>query len=294
MNTRIQTFEDVRNDLPDPVVTSIGDGIELETLHIPGEGPPLVFIHGGLGSMWNHYLQLDHFAGNRELIAYSLVGYGQSSSQTVRSVSAHATHLRRLLTALDVENVVLNGWSYGAAVALEYAKRWSVEGLVLCSGADHALTPWWEPPVIRFAIATGLYKLFRGETVPKWFARSEIFHGSTPDPVVEQFLETLELPLQRSAWDVLESFWGYEKNDERHRITAPTLVVHGSEDSLVPIEAARRTAGRIPDAVFCEVQQAAHAVMVERPQTCNTLVETVFDCVEEDESLVPLVAGRVA
>ncbi|MDS0261253.1 alpha/beta hydrolase [Haloarcula sp. S1CR25-12] len=282
----------VRDELPDTTVVSIDSETDLETLHVPGQGPALVFVHGGLGSLWNHYLQFEYFRGEREIVAYSLAGYGGSSAPPVGSMFEHAKQLRKLLDELGVADVVICGWSYGAAIALEYANEWSVSGLVLGNGADNSLTPWWEPPLVNGVLASGLYRLFRGETVPKSFLRSRIFHSSMPESALDKFIETQSLPLPKSSWEVLRSFWGYDRSDGTHDIEAPTAVVHGPADGLVPAAAARQTAGRIPGAVYCTFERSGHAVMFERPQRYNALVELVVDSARTGDELAPLVRER--
>lgn len=293
MSVNRPSLGSVRERLPDTTAVAIDTETQLETLHVPGDGPALVFVHGGLGSLWNHYLQFDAFRNEREIVAYSLAGYGQSSSPPVRSPFDHATQLRALLDELGVDDIVLCGWSYGAAVALEYATEWPVSGVVLSNGADHKLTPWWEQPFVNGALASGLYQLFRGERLPKIFTRTQIFHDATSDSAVEKFLETQPLPLPRSSWEVLRSFWGYDTSGQTHAVDAPTAVVHGRADRLVPATAAKRTAERIPEAVCCLFNRSGHAVMFEQPRRYNALLKLVVDAARSGEELAPLVSDRV-
>jgi len=59
MGRRLLLFREVRTRLPEPSPVEIRPGLHLNTLHFPGSEPPLVFLHGGLGNLWDAYLQLD-------------------------------------------------------------------------------------------------------------------------------------------------------------------------------------------------------------------------------------------
>lgn len=90
--------------------------------------------------------QLHAFAGERELITYSLAGNGDSSTRPTQSIDGHVTELRNLLDELGVDQPIIHGHSYGTAIAIEYAKQHSTSALVLHGGGDHDLTLTWENP----------------------------------------------------------------------------------------------------------------------------------------------------
>ena len=54
-------FDDVRESVPESTPIQVSESVTLETLHLPGPDPAIVFVHGGLGSLWNPYPQLDAF-----------------------------------------------------------------------------------------------------------------------------------------------------------------------------------------------------------------------------------------
>lgn len=58
------SFDRVRTTLPEPEPDEIFGGITLSALHLSGPAPALVFVHGGLGSLWNPYPQLHAYRGN--------------------------------------------------------------------------------------------------------------------------------------------------------------------------------------------------------------------------------------
>lgn len=287
-------FHDVKTATPDPTQVQISEAIELETLHLPGPEPYLVFIHGGLGSLWNPYPQIHAFAGDRGVVTYSLAGNGNSSKRPDQSIDGHVADLQNLLDTLDVEQPVLHGHSYGTAIALEYAKHHPTSGLVLHAGGDHDLTPAWEKPFLWLFLALRMYNLPANKALMRWLAHSVGAHESTQETVIEDFLQSNPMPHRRSAWTtVTEAFWGYDGRDDICRVTCPTLVIHGPADGIVPIDVARQTADRISDSLFCRVERTGHIAMIERPAVYNNLLRAVNTTVTENRPLEQTVTANL-
>lgn len=280
-------FNEVRRSVPAPAKIQVSDDVALETLHIPGTDEPLVFIHGGLGSLWNPYPQLHAFAGERDLVTYSLAGNGNSTTRPTQFIDGHVADLRALLDELDIDRPILHGHSYGTAIAIEYAKQHPTGALVLHAGGDHDLTPAWEKPFLRLFLALRLYRLPSNEALMRRLAHSVGAHEETSRGVIEDFLQSNPMPHRRSAWTtVTEGFWGYDGRDDMNLIDCPALVIHGPADGIVPLDVARTTAARIPEGVFCQLDGTGHIGMIERPETYNRLLRAVSTTVKTGQPLV--------
>jgi len=287
-------FEDVHQSLPTPHQVSVSDSVELETVHSSGPDPAIVFVHGGLGSLWNPYPQLAAFKGEHELVTYSLAGNGNSTIRPTQSLAGHVSDLRHLLDELQIERPIVHGHSYGTAVAIEYAKRHSTAGVVLHAGGDHDLTPAWEKPLLRLFLALRLYRVPVNDGLVRQLAYTVGFHEETSRAVVEDFLQSNPLPHRRSAWTtVTEAFWGYDGRSTMDRIDVPTLVIHGPADGIVPVEVGRDTASRIPNTVFCRLERTGHVAMIERPDAYNTLIQALVNAIREGYDLETAVARRL-
>lgn len=288
-------FDEARNSLPVPSSVCVAKSIELETVHVPGSDPALVFIHGGLGSLWNPYPQLATFMGEQELVTYSLAGNGNSSDRPSQSLDGHITDLVQLLDELGIDRPILHGHSYGTAIAIEYAKRHPTAGVILHAGGDHDLTPAWEKPLLRLFLALRLYRVPLDDALIRQLAYRVGFHEDTSPAVVEDFLRSNPLPHRRSAWEtVTDAFWGYDGRPDINRIDAPTLVIHGPADGIVPLDVARWTANRIPESVFCRIERTGHVAMIERPAAYNTLIRALIETIREDLNLESVVRECVA
>jgi pimeloyl-ACP methyl ester carboxylesterase len=87
--------------------------------------------------------------------------------------------------------------------------------------------------------------------------------------MVKPFFQTMAATA-RLAWDP------YLHNPKLRkrlgRITAPTLVVRATGDTLIPEEHARAYAAEIPGATYREIDDAAHLVMIEQPAALASIV----------------------
>jgi pimeloyl-ACP methyl ester carboxylesterase len=280
----LPTFEKARRTLPEPRMVGVRPGLRLEVLHLPGPPPPLVFIHGGLGNLWNPYPQLVAFQGERESLTYSLAGNGHSDKLAITSLQGHVDDLKALLKERNVTAPILIGWSYGAAVALEYAKHHPVMGLLITGGAAYDLTPFWERPMVRLMMTLKLYKRLPGHRFIRLLAK-RLFHPETPKAIIDEMLEVNPMPKRDTAWrTVTDAFWGYDGREDLNLIQVPALVVHGETDKVVKREAAEQTADLLPDGVFFRLAKTGHVAPVERPLAYNRLVEALIAGVNEPET----------
>lgn len=271
------SYLEARRRLPSPIPVQVEGGRNLDTLHAPGPAPALVFIHGGLGNLWNFYPQLDRFYGHRELIAYSLAGNGDSEGSGSQTLSGHVQDLAVLLAALNIDEPVLVGWSYGTAIALEYAKNHLTAGLVLTGGGAYGLTPAWERPLLKLITALRLYRLLPGENALRFLAKSTMLDRSASDELIEDLLRSNPLPRRASAWrTVTEAFWGYDGRADLDTVTCPALVVHSRADHVVPMEVARTTARLLPNAGFHILERAGHVTLAERPDEFAELMDSLL------------------
>jgi pimeloyl-ACP methyl ester carboxylesterase len=214
---------------------------------------PLVFLHGGLGSigLWRDFPEAVATATGRTAIVYSRLGYGRSDP-TPRPWRPDYMHrealdsLPVLLDALDAERPVLIGHSDGASIALIYAGRSGkpVSGLVLL--APHVFV---EPESIAGIEAAR--DAFLSTDLSDRMAR----HHDDPDATFWQW---------NRIW-VSPEFRDWNIEDVLPAIQAPSLVVQGTADqygTLSQVEAIERgSGGRVERLVL---DGCGHSPQVER------------------------------
>jgi pimeloyl-ACP methyl ester carboxylesterase len=205
-----------------------GIGLEFERIEAPagGQGPTLVFLHEGLGSvsMWGGkqgpWPQALCAALGWPGLVYSRQGYGLSDPiPDVRGQGRHgADYMHRqacevlpeLLTRLGIESPVLVGHSDGGTIALLHAARHTVRACVVM--APHVMVE----PVSLEAIRSARAAFEQGDLRD----RLKRFHRDV-DGAFWQWCD---------VW-LSEPFSHFDIRDECRRISAPVLAIQGVDDA---------------------------------------------------------------
>lgn len=240
--------------------------------HDEGDGDPVVFAHGTLmdRTMWEP--QVRALAPEYRTVAYDLRARTEHYSPEY-SLDDLADDCAALLDALDVDSCVLAGMSMGGFTALKFALRHPerLDGLVLVdSMADvhgETQTRTYEAMVDQ---------LLASESVPRALAEtaSQILFGETTRAENPELVESwLERWLSYSPEAVANEVgsWMHRDSlvDRVDEIEVPALVVHGDEDTSIPVEKARETAEALPDGRIDVVEEAGHSSNLEKPETVN-------------------------
>ena len=102
---------------------------------------------------------------------------------------------------------------------------------------------------------------------------SERFAREHPDHVAEDILVGSQNPQPahagRRQWEAMQGWSSFERLGQ---IRCPTLVLHGTEDRLVPVANARLLADRIPNAELVLLEGAGHLYHSEQPERADRAV----------------------
>jgi pimeloyl-ACP methyl ester carboxylesterase len=116
-----------------------------------------------------------------------------------------------------------------------------------------------------------------------------IYDAETPRERIDADLEVIRADAPNSLGYFLQlvSVITWQSYDRLPRISAPTLVLHGATDRLVPPQNARIIADRIPGARLVLIPRAGHVFPTDQPSfTCNALQGFLAaPQLEEQESL---------
>jgi len=219
-------------------ITKVGD-LNVE-YYVEGEGPPLLMIMGmaGQASSWGEPF-LERLRPHFTTIRFSNRGTGSSDKPTdALSIRVMADDAAGLLTELGIEKAHVLGISMGGMIAQELVLNYpeKVQGLVLgcttCGPARGIATP--AETVARFG---GIVNLPIEERIRQFWNIM-----ITPDFMTsgKRFLEdVIETGMEtRTPMETIGRQWGaalaFDSYDRLPQIKAPTLVIHGDRDMLVP------------------------------------------------------------
>jgi pimeloyl-ACP methyl ester carboxylesterase len=228
-----------------------------------GHGEPLVVIPGLAGGWRLAWPLLRSLARHFHVITFGLRGDERGwdapglASPAPRGIGEYAQDIVGLIDQLGLESPAVLGISFGGAIALEFAAEHPDRlGALMVHGVEAAFRP-----TIGSKIARRVLERFPLPNDSRFI--NQFFHllfGSRPDSgplldfVVDRIWETGQSVMaQRLA--VLESF---DISDRLWSIGAPTLVLAGGRDVIVPAARQRALANEISDARFALIEEAGH------------------------------------
>lgn len=235
-------------------------GIALEAW-TGGDGPPLLFLHGG-----DYVLQtlpcLDRLAQRFRVTAPRHPGFGSSPRPAwFRTVHDIAYLYLDLIDRLGLDRPLVVGSSFGGWVALEMAVRdpARIGRLVLIDALGVKFGGREERD---FA---DIYALPAAEVLRRTFADA----AAAPDYTKMSDTELEDVARDRQATALYG--WKPYMHDPAlghwlHRVTAPALVLWGEADGIAAPSHGERLAGALPNARFATIAGAGHYPQIEQPQ----------------------------
>jgi pimeloyl-ACP methyl ester carboxylesterase len=243
-----------------------------------GEGEPLVLIPGFLNGLWLWFRQAPEFAREFRTIVFDPRGLGRSTGlgDAPPSIRGLADDVAALLSALGIERAHVLGASFGGFVAQEFALSHPsrLDRLVLCctsfGGVRHVVPTAATLQAMASAEGLNTEARARRNLLPA-FARK--FAAERPDEVEEVIRLRLAHPVEDSThlWQ-LQAAASFDAGSRIQGVGAPTLVVTGDEDAIVPAENSRNLAALVPRASLLVYEGAGHMVFVERAEEFNRAV----------------------
>ncbi len=262
------------------------DGLRLSYISAgPAHPAPVLLLLPGLGRGADLYARLlPGLARGFRVLAVDNRGAGHSDApEGPYTVAQLAEDARALLDTLSVERAHVLGCSLGGMLALELAASHPerVARLVLLSttpGGQLAvpLSPeTWQrllAPRGRNAAEQLLDKM-RLALAPEFCARR-------PRALAARVARRLALQPPAHAW-LAQATAGaqFAIGDRLAGIAAPTLLLSGDRDRIVPLENSRRLAARLPDARLRVFRGAGHYLTLERPRA---VLRATVEFLEED------------
>jgi pimeloyl-ACP methyl ester carboxylesterase len=242
---------------------------------VTGEGEPMLLIHG-LGAhrgTWDDVLP--RLASEYRVYRVDLKGFGRSPKprDDAYSVVDQAACVRELVAELGLDRLILVGHSLGGAVSLVLAaeKPALVSRLVLLGAPAYASDI---PLALRLVRYRPMQWLLREAPVSwilpfvvyraykNWSVLTKERMGSYREPLEsEDARHAVIQTALRASHDRVQELSG------RHaRVTAPTLLVWGDRDSIIPVSTGVRLSEELPRARLVVIPRCGHVPQEERPE----------------------------
>lgn len=239
-----------------------------------GTGPAVVFSHGWpLGAdSWD--AQMLHLASNGfRCVAHDRRGHGRSTQTWVgNEMDTYADDLATLIGALDLRDVMLVGFSTGGGEVARYIGRHGtgrVSRLALVAAVPPLMVQRDDNPggvpcavfdELRAASFADRSQLYRD------LADGPFFGHNRPGTAVSQgirdafWLQSMQSG-HRNAFESIRAFSETDFREDLARIDVPTLVIHGDDDQIVPIDVGgRASAAVIAGATLVTYPGAPHGI----------------------------------
>jgi 3-oxoadipate enol-lactonase len=246
---------------------------------VEGSGPPLLLIHGGLGSlrMWDE--QVPAFGQHYRVIRYDTRGFGRSETDDV--AFSNRADAAAVLAHIGATSCHLIGQSRGGSIALDFAleRPELVDSLVSVAGNAGGSEP----------------ELPEGVEAPPWDEMERLWEAKDWETLAEletqvwvdgwgQPADRVSPMLRRQVHDWILETYRAEKSEGQpqpldppaaHRLDElriPLLVITGTSDDPVSLANSRNLARSVRGARLEEFEGVAHMVQLEQPERFNRLV----------------------
>jgi 3-oxoadipate enol-lactonase len=263
---------------PTHLTARTADGIALSVV-VDGDGEPLLLIPG-LGAGRSAFIPiLPDLARAHRVITFDPRGVGESEGVGSTTLTAMAGDVVAVLDAVDVAAAAVFGASMGGLVAqhlvVDHPAR--VADLILAAtspGGDAGVDP---RPEDQAAL------LGKGARTPEEAYRmactvlySPQFQRARPEFIEAQVRERALHPVRPRVFSAqFNAMWQPDDSFKRlASVRVPTLILHGTDDVVIPFENARILARQIPGAQLRPFEGCGHLFFHERPaETARVVTE---------------------
>jgi non-heme chloroperoxidase len=223
-----------------------------------GTGQPIVFSHGWpLNSdSWESQMLFLASKGYR-CVAHDRRGHGRSSQPwSGHEMNTYADDLATVMDKLDLKNAVVIGFSAGGGEVARYIGR---HGTKRVAGA--ALISVVPPQMLKTATNPGGLPIdvFDGIRAGEIANRAQLYKDIASGPffgfnrpgakvsqgLIDSFWAQGMQAGHKATYDCIKAFSETDFSEDLKKFTVPTLVVHGDDDQIVPIDASGHASAKL-------------------------------------------------
>lgn len=245
-----------------------------------GEGQPILLVHGWMCSSKFWQKNVPELAKEFRVVTLDLRGYGKSSKAlSGHTIGQYARDIRALIEHLELQDVVLAGWSLGGSVVLSYYEQFRRNGglkaLALIDAAPFPFSPAnWNSHALKNYNYDAMHAMFAACTGgPKEFAAAfatrmlkEKASNTRIDWIVTELLKTPTWIAEAAYSDFVMS--NYAKI--LPSIEIPVVVFAANSGVFAcGIAMGKAIADQVPQATFIAFHDAGHMLFYEQPRKFN-------------------------
>lgn len=241
----------------------------IETL-IEGEGPPVLVAHGALGGYDRASVYSFPEAGFK-FICPSRPGYLRTPLEVGKTAEEQADAFAALLDALDIEKAAIIACSAGGPVAIQFCLRYPDRcwALVMGNAINAPLSPLHGlmHPIAKSLFGWDWLTWFGVNRIVLYALRPNLGLQTRGDPekqekVIDMLRSMYPTSLRREGFlNDMEQFQ-HNSCSRLGEVNVPTIVIHGTADTVVPYQHGVRSAEMIPGAEFVSVQSGTHLCFI--------------------------------
>ena len=229
-----------------------------------GEGQPIIFLHGLMGTLSNFQSQVDHFGSLYYQVTVPLLPL-YSMPLVSTSVTSLTKFLKSFVDHKGYDKVVLVGNSLGGHIALMFQKMYPerMAGLVLAG-------------------SSGLYESAMGNTYPRRGDRNyiaervkDVFYVkevATEELIDNVFATVNDRNKAIKTLAISKSAIRHNMAEDLPNFKVPACIIWGRQDAVTPPDVADKFHELLPNSELHWLEECGHAAMMERPEAFNDIV----------------------
>jgi non-heme chloroperoxidase len=248
-----------------------------------GSGQPVVLIHGYPldGTSWEKQTTVLLEAGKR-VITYDRRGFGKSDKPTSgHDYDTYAADLSALVSALDLQDAVLVGFSMGTGEVVRYLSRYGSHRVAkavfigalqpfLLKTEDNPSGGMSQDDVDAFldTIKADRYAFFTGFLQNFYRTDQNLGTRISEEALRNSWQLATNISPYASVWSV--ATWYTDWRADIDKVDVPTLIMHGTGDVNVPIDITSRVLAKmLPSATYIEIEDAPHGMLWTHGEEIN-------------------------
>ncbi len=247
-----------------------------------GKGKPVVLIHGWPLSkeMWEYQLNDLVDAGFR-VIKYDRRGFGKSDKPwTGYDYDTLASDLNEIITGLNLEDVTLVGFSMGGGEVVRYFSNYNSnkvsKAILISSVVPGMLKSDENPDGVPTKMFEGMMTSLKDDRIGfleefgKAFFGIGLVNHPVSAPLMQYYLNLESHASAKATQECMSSFAYTDFTSDLDKINVPTLIIHGTSDKTVPIDATSvRAAKMIVNNTFIKYDGAPHGLFYTHKDKLN-------------------------